>query len=521
MTILRIGKDNKKRRASLKYQLGGDDLLHDSPIHKRKTSLRKLAAPATRVVIDSPPALSTRATTRRMILIDSPEVIETTLDQSITNSPIASQQKVDTCRKSTRLQNTSTTFQVEFEATPQDHNANEELEMITKKTRGRTILANLTRRNGELIKINWNMNGQPIGDNSIQFASFVGTLVREIVPYTLSDWRKMTPIMRDVLWASIQAKYDLHQDWEKKYCFQMMVDLWRASKSRLVKDIISAKTESERQALKPDCIKSDVEWRAFIKQKTSKEHMTKQNQGGNITRVQTFQKAHTRKNGEPINSTTSEFLGQLDDIIRENPNSETTKNIEEDALTILFGEPKSSRQIGQGRGMSKSKSTIVHMYQDKIEVLEKEQHNMKKQLAELLKLFKENGGKVSTSDGKSHITHSPKPSSSSLNHCDKSVVHEESHNFSDMNSACYLLDWKGEMVAEDRWSSSDPNTLVHGIPLGPEFMRVWVDIAISPSAYLFRPSHSMITIQEAVGSIIAWPSEKVVPRCHFNDRAYC
>lgn len=75
--------------------------------------------------------------------------------------------------------------------------------MITKKTRGRTILANLTRRNGELIKINWNMNGQPIGDNSIQFASFVGTLVREIVPYTLSDWRKMTPIMIDFLWASI------------------------------------------------------------------------------------------------------------------------------------------------------------------------------------------------------------------------------------------------------------------------------------------------------------------------------
>ena len=30
------------------------------------------------------------------------------------------------------------------------------------------------------------------------------------------------------------------------------------------------------------------------------------------------------------------------------------------------------------------------MCQDKVEVLEKEQHNMKKQLAELLKLFKEN-----------------------------------------------------------------------------------------------------------------------------------
>lgn len=55
--------------------------------------------------------------------------------------------------------------------------------------------------------------------------------------------------------------------------FQMMSDLWRSAKSRLVNDIINAKTESERLALKPDCIKSDVEWRAFVKQKTSKEHM--------------------------------------------------------------------------------------------------------------------------------------------------------------------------------------------------------------------------------------------------------
>ena len=108
-----------------------------------------------------------------------------------------------------------------------------------------------------------------------------------------------------------------------------------------------------------------------------------------------------------------------------------------------------------------------------------------------------------------------------MNHCDKSVVHEESHNFSELNCACFLVDWKGEVVAEGRWSSSDPNTNVHGIPLGPDFMRVWVDIAISPSAYLFRPSHSMITIQEAVGSTIAWPSEKVLPRCHFKSRAYC
>ena len=86
------------------------------------------------------------------------------------------------------------------------------------------------------------------------------------------------------------------------------------------------------------------------------------------------------------------------------------------------------------------------------------------------------------------------------------------HNFLANRSACHLLDWSGEVVAEGRWCSSDPNTTVHGIPLGNKFMRVWVDVAKAPSAYLFRPSHAMLTIGEAIGSTVAWPAEKVIPR---------
>ena len=58
-------------------------------------------------------------------------------------------------------------------------------------------------------------------------------------------------------------------------CFEMMAELWRSEKSRLVTEIINAKNESERLALKPDCIKSDVEWRSFVAQKTSKEHLVR------------------------------------------------------------------------------------------------------------------------------------------------------------------------------------------------------------------------------------------------------
>ena len=86
------------------------------------------------------------------------------------------------------------------------------------------------------------------------------------------------------------------------------------------------------------------------------------------------------------------------------------------------------------------------------------------------------------------------------------------HKFSEARSACYLLDWSRKIVAEGRWSSSDPNIMVHGIPLGAKFMRVWVDVAKAPSAYLFRPNHEMLTVGEAVGSTVAWPAEKVIAR---------
>ncbi|KAL5553434.1 hypothetical protein UlMin_040835 [Ulmus minor] len=330
----------QKKRASSKGQSSGVDMLHGSPVRKKRTALRQFAAPA-RVVIDSPPALGTRAATRRLVISREPssddnmtymemspvssrrtrrslndevegliegepsdnelavEQMAEDLEQVISNkwliwnpvgfppqkssmtSPVAvtnqnpKSDKENTLRKSTRLQNMNDTVQTVIEKAPLNQNEIDGLDMNTnkKKTRGRTTMSSLGKKEDELIKIKWNIKGQPIGFNSVQFSSYLGALVREIVPYTLTCWKRLPKTKEDVLWASIQAKYDLPKVCHKKMCFKMMADLWRASKSRLVTAIIDAKSESERLALKPDCIKSDVEWRAFVKQKTSKEHM--------------------------------------------------------------------------------------------------------------------------------------------------------------------------------------------------------------------------------------------------------
>ena len=86
------------------------------------------------------------------------------------------------------------------------------------------------------------------------------------------------------------------------------------------------------------------------------------------------------------------------------------------------------------------------------------------------------------------------------------------HNFTEARNACYLLDWSDAIIAEGCWDSSDTDLNVHRIPLGQDFMHVWVDVAVVPGAYLFRPNYAMLTIREVVGSTVAWPSQKVIPR---------
>ncbi|KAL0533838.1 hypothetical protein IC582_028109 [Cucumis melo] len=79
---------------------------------------------------------------------------------------------------------------------------------------------------------------------------------------------------------------------------------------------------------------------------------------------------------------------------------------------------------------------------------------------------------------------------------------------------CKLLDWygSGEIVAEGIWSSNDPATLVHHVSISPHAIRVWVDVAKKPNAYLWRSTSEMTCIEEALGSTVAWPSDKVIIR---------
>ena len=74
-----------------------------------------------------------------------------------------------------------------------------------KQKRGPTKMKALALQTDGPISVRFNKLGQSIGEGSVSLSSFLGPLVREIVPYTISDWRKVSEDMKSVLWTTIKV----------------------------------------------------------------------------------------------------------------------------------------------------------------------------------------------------------------------------------------------------------------------------------------------------------------------------
>lgn len=56
-------------------------------------------------------------------------------------------------------------------------------------------------------------------------------------------------------------------------------------------------------------------------------------------------------------------------------------------------------------------------------------------------------------------------------------------NTNTLNYECKLLDWTEtrEQMVEECWFSNNPKILVHHIPVGPDAVRIWVDVVMKPN----------------------------------------
>ncbi|XP_062116743.1 uncharacterized protein LOC133830713 isoform X2 [Humulus lupulus] len=260
-------------------------------------------------------------------------------------------------------------------------------ERTKKRTRGPTKMKSIATDSGGRLEVKFNSKGQPIGTTSVKLSSFLGAPVREIVPITITNWRKITPGMKEVLWKSIQARYKVDKEWQKYYVFRTMADLWRASKSRLVSKLRKAPNEEARMNLKPDNINSEIEWKSYVREiefKAKSEKFrkirTKQlphicsrkgyarlteelvNNSGSKeapSRVDVWTKAHKKKNGQPVNLEVAEAFDLVEEYKKDLTISSTT-SVNDDILTKVLGPEKNTYLRAFGRGVTRSKLAIFY-----------------------------------------------------------------------------------------------------------------------------------------------------------------
>ena len=77
---------------------------------------------------------------------------------------------------------------------------------------------------------------------------------------------------------------------------------------------------------------------------------------------------------------------------------------------------------------------------------------------------------------------------------------------------CILLDINNssQRVAEGKVCSSKPADVVHHVPLGQNASKVWVEVSKIGDAKVWRPNSEIQFISDAIGTIVAWPNDRLM-----------
>ncbi|XP_062011905.1 uncharacterized protein LOC133728512 [Rosa rugosa] len=81
-----------------------------------------------------------------------------------------------------------------------------------------------------------------------------------------------------------------------------------------------------------------------------------------------------------------------------------------------------------------------------------------------------------------------------------------------INDKCKLLNWEGtsEVVARGYISDINPESKVHGYKLGPDCYRIAIEEVVMSDAEFYRSQPEFVTMEDALGSTVAWPIKYIV-----------
>ncbi|CAE5959401.1 unnamed protein product [Arabidopsis arenosa] len=384
-----------------------------------------------------------------------------------------------------------------------------------KKRRGPTKMRKVAKDPQDRVEVSFTELGEHVGPGSVTLSSFVGAIVREHVPVTLDDWRKLDSQTKDTLWEEIQGRFNLQEEWQKESVFKQMGCIWRSSKSKLLGLVRDAKSSTERMKLKPSNIPSIPVWNSWIKSRTSTAFKEKSNKfralrraqiphttsrkgmfrlahemkkksddPKKITRSKVWIAGHTHADGRPVRPEFADTIEQIQSLDSQ-MDSTSGDNIREDAVSKVLGKEKPGRVRGMGRGITATKLAFIQARDSRLEELHNEVEDLKNQIRDLAGKNKNSGAGTSQSE---------------VSDVGKGV-------------RCQILDWyanKDIVVGEGEFCSAEPQYRIGRIPLGEHGAAVIVTSVSVPEASLWRPTADVFLLQQALGVKIAWPVDKVI-----------
>ncbi|KAK3199067.1 hypothetical protein Dsin_022482 [Dipteronia sinensis] len=381
-----------------------------------------------------------------------------------------------------------------------------------RKPRGRAKLSYLSK--GKQLHVEFNTRGQPFGENAAKFSSLFGATTRELVPVTLKTWKDLAQDFRHQLWEHAQNKFDV-DECHKKYTMQKMAKLWRDHISKVVKEL---RKKVECNGL--NHATSDRFKRMKAKQKMLhtmsrkgyarlEDEMRKESETPDaITRVDVWIRGHTKKGGGFLNE------DKRIEEANKNPTSSDKYSVKNDALTKALGPERRGRVRGLGFGATPSQMGAQVYNRDKVIQLEREVADLKKLVNTLVSGQKEmpaNSSPSVSTNAQTSANHQAASKHQASSNLQASSNRKASVNIPPTSnlqgSKCKLLDWagSGNVVALVEVESTNPQDLVHHVPLGPDNYKVWVHKEIVDRQPLFRPTRELFVIEDAVLSTIAWP----------------
>ncbi|CAL9217622.1 unnamed protein product, partial [Arabidopsis halleri] len=139
-----------------------------------------------------------------------------------------------------------------------------------RRKRGPTKMRKVAENPNERVSVSFTDFGDHVGTGSVRLSSFLGVLVSQFIPVTISDWRQVDAATKETLWEQIQGRFDMEEEWKKAVIMKQMCNIFRGMKSRLVTKVRAAETAADILALKPSNIPSIQVWNSWVKSKTSK-----------------------------------------------------------------------------------------------------------------------------------------------------------------------------------------------------------------------------------------------------------